>query len=54
VDCKDLFSPGLVRQAYFKVNFESAWSKKGFINHVETVSHADNQDVVKAINTVNF
>lgn len=49
-----MFSSRLVRQAYFKVDFESAWSKKGFINHVETVSHAYNQDVVKAVNTVNF
>ena len=54
VDCKDLFSPGLVRQAYFEVDFESARSKKGFINHIEAVSHADNQYVVKAVNTVNF
>ena len=44
----------LTVQAYFEVDFESARSKKGFINHVEAVSHADNQYVVKAVNTVNF
>ena len=36
------------------MDFETAGTKKSIINHIETVGHTNEQDIVELINTVHF
>ena len=36
------------------MEFKATWSKYRFINHIDTICHANNENVVKTVDTINF
>jgi len=54
VNFEDLKTTFLVGKVDFHFHFETAGSEEGFINHVETVCHADDKDVVELVDAVHF
>jgi hypothetical protein len=41
-----------IGKADFQVQFQAAWSDHRFINHVDSIGHSNNQNIVKRINTI--
>ena len=54
VDVEDLEATSLVRQGNLDMNFETAGTEKGFVDHVHSIRHTDNQDIVQLVNTVHL
>jgi len=54
VNVEDLKSTVFVWKGDFHVDFESTWSKESFVDHVETVGHSDDEDVVELVDSVHL
>lgn len=53
MDMQDLYSAKLVWKAHFNVDVKTSWAKNGFVDKIFSVCHADNQDVVKSLDSLN-
>ena len=54
MDVENLKSTVLVGEGDLHVDLESSWSEKGLIDHVESVGHSDDEDVVQLIDSVHL
>lgn len=54
VDSEDLLAAVLTGKAHFDVHLEPAWPKNGLINQIFSVGHANDQDIVQGLNTVDI
>jgi hypothetical protein len=52
VDAQDLLPPGSVRQVNLDVDFESSGAEYGLVEQVLAVGHADDDDVVERLHSV--
>ena len=39
---------------FTNLDFKSSWSHKCFINHVFTIGHANDQNIIQLFNSINF
>ena len=54
VDLEDLHAALLIREGDLHVHFETSRTEKGFVNHVETVGHTDDEDIVQLVDTIHL
>jgi hypothetical protein len=54
MDVQDLYTTLLVGQRDFNVDLESTGTQERFVDHVESVRHTDDQDVVELFDTVHL
>lgn len=54
MDVQDLESAVLVGEGDFHVDFKTTGTEEGLVDHVDTVGHADDEDVVQLVDTVHL
>lgn len=54
VDLEDLVPAALVRQANLNLDLQTTRAQQGIIQHIATVGHTNQQDVVQGIHTINL
>jgi hypothetical protein len=53
-DVQDLASSGLVGEGDFDMDFQTTRSEERFINHVLSVGHTNDEDVVQLVDTIHL
>lgn len=54
VDAENLESTVLVREGDLHVDLETAGTEEGLVDHVKSVRHSDDEDVVELIDTIHL
>lgn len=54
MDIKDLEPARFIWERNLHVDFETTGTEEGLVDHIETISHTDDKDVVELINTVHL
>jgi len=54
VDLEDLCSASLIGKRNLHMNFQTTGTQKSFIDHVHSVGHTNEEDIVQLVNTIQF
>jgi hypothetical protein len=54
VDLQYLEAARFIGETDLKVKLKTTWSKHRFIKHVDSVCHANDEDVVEGVNTIDL
>lgn len=54
MNLEDLLSTIFIWQSNFKMNFHTSWSQNGWVDHIFSICHTNNQDIVQTFYTIHF